>query len=100
MSAIIETEVSKKNFGEALSPETAVSFDPLIGQVFEARYKIVQRLGEGAMGIVYEVEHTNLKKRFAMKVTQTVSLSQTSVAQLTESFFSLWNIWMANLCQI
>jgi len=68
MSVIVSTEVSKKNFGGELSPETAVSFDPLIGRVFEARYEIIERLGEGAMGVVYEVEHINLKKRFAMKV--------------------------------
>lgn len=48
------------------SPATAV--DPLIGTVVSARYKILHRIGEGGMGIVYEAEHVVIEKRVALKV--------------------------------
>ena len=42
--------------------------DPLIGQVLVDRFRVVRLLGVGGMGKVYEVEHTQLPKRFAIKV--------------------------------
>jgi serine/threonine-protein kinase len=42
--------------------------DPLVGRTLEDRYEVVRRLGEGAMGAVYEVRHLRLGKPFAMKV--------------------------------
>jgi serine/threonine-protein kinase len=42
--------------------------DPLIGQTIDDRYEVVQTLGEGGMGTVYEVRHKSLKRSFAMKV--------------------------------
>ena len=38
------------------------------GEVIADRYRVVERLGEGGMGVVYSVEHTHMRKLFALKV--------------------------------
>jgi serine/threonine-protein kinase len=42
--------------------------DPLIGSIIEARYEVIELLGEGGMGQVYEVRHVALDRHFAMKI--------------------------------
>ncbi|QQR91895.1 MAG: serine/threonine protein kinase [Myxococcales bacterium] len=42
--------------------------DPLLGVVVSGRYKILRRIGEGGMGIVYEAQHVVIEKRVALKV--------------------------------
>jgi serine/threonine-protein kinase len=42
--------------------------DPLIGTQVDGRYRVISRLGDGGMGIVYKAEHTHLSKFFALKV--------------------------------
>ncbi|MBW2456772.1 MAG: serine/threonine protein kinase, partial [Deltaproteobacteria bacterium] len=42
--------------------------DPLIGLVVADRYRILERIGRGGMGIVYRVEHTRIAKLLAMKL--------------------------------
>ena len=42
--------------------------DPLIGEVLGGSFCITALLAEGAMGRVYEAEHTRLPRRFAIKV--------------------------------
>ncbi|MCC6521132.1 MAG: serine/threonine protein kinase [Polyangiaceae bacterium] len=42
--------------------------DPLIGMVVADRYRIVNLLGRGGMGIVYRVEHVRIGKLLAMKL--------------------------------
>ena len=42
--------------------------DPLIGLEVAERYRIVEQLGRGGMGIVYRVEHTRIGKLLAMKL--------------------------------
>jgi serine/threonine-protein kinase len=46
----------------------ATAADPLIGSVLGDRYKILRRVGEGGMGIVYEAEHIVIEKHVALKV--------------------------------
>lgn len=42
--------------------------DPLIGLVVAERYRIVEQVGRGGMGIVYRVAHTRIGKLLAMKL--------------------------------
>jgi serine/threonine-protein kinase len=42
--------------------------DSLCGTVIGERYKILERVGEGAMGAVYRAEHTLMKKIIAVKL--------------------------------
>lgn len=43
------------------------------GEVIETRYKVVRKVGEGAMGAVYEVERVSDGKHFALKMLTDVS---------------------------
>ena len=42
--------------------------DPLVGATVSGRYKIVRRIGEGGMNIIYKAEHVALGKHVALKV--------------------------------
>ena len=40
----------------------------MVGATISGRYKVEKMLGEGGMGAVYLVQHTAMRKRFALKV--------------------------------
>ncbi|MDP9034128.1 MAG: serine/threonine protein kinase [Myxococcota bacterium] len=40
----------------------------LVGRVLSGRYRIQRLIGEGGMGAVYQAEHTQIRKRVAVKV--------------------------------
>ncbi len=42
-------------------------YDPRIGAVLQDRYRIVKKLSEGGMGVVYEGEHIMIRRRVAIK---------------------------------
>jgi len=63
----------------ATKTEAEASNDPMIGQVIAGRYKILGRLGEGGMGSVYQVEHTHMRKRLALKVLHREMTSQAEI---------------------
>src|SRR5437764_15190802 len=42
--------------------------DPLIGRVVSERYRILRRVGQGGMGVVYLAEHALIEKKVALKV--------------------------------
>jgi serine/threonine-protein kinase len=42
--------------------------DELVGQLIDGRYRIVGRIGEGGVGVVYRAEHIQLKRPVAVKV--------------------------------
>ncbi len=42
--------------------------DPYIGRVISERYRVLRKLGEGGMGVVYLAEHIVIEKRVALKI--------------------------------
>ncbi len=47
---------------------SAATRDPMVGLELAGRYRILRRIGEGGMGLVYEAEHAVIEKRVAIKV--------------------------------
>ena len=60
--------------GLDLAPDTVIA----------DRYRVVERLGEGGMGVVYSVEHTHMRKLFALKVLHSELLRQPEVVSRFE----------------
>ena len=50
-----------------MSGPASMSDDPLVDMSFD-KYRVIARIGEGGMGLVYEAEHTVIEKAVAMKV--------------------------------
>ena len=42
--------------------------DPYVGTIVSGRYRVLRKLGEGGMGIVYLAEHIVIEKKVALKV--------------------------------
>lgn len=55
--------------------------DPLLGATLGGTYRIVSMLGGGAMGRVYEAEHTRIDRRYAVKVIQELYAQVTDVVE-------------------
>jgi serine/threonine-protein kinase len=51
-----------------LRDRRAAGLDPWLGRVLDGRYRVVDVIGRGGMGIVYKVEHQRMGKIAAMKV--------------------------------
>ena len=47
----------------------------LVGQILDGRYRILRKLGEGAMGEVYAAEHVAIGKKFAIKLLHPETVS-------------------------
>ncbi|MDD5307261.1 MAG: serine/threonine-protein kinase [Deltaproteobacteria bacterium] len=49
------------------------------GDLLEGKYRVLRRIGEGGMGVVYEAEHVLLERRVAVKVLHPVDASDPSM---------------------
>ncbi len=70
LNAVSDSYNSAAGFDPTPPPADAdkAGADPLIGLVVADRYRILERLGRGGMGIVYRVEHVRIAKLLAMKL--------------------------------
>jgi tRNA A-37 threonylcarbamoyl transferase component Bud32 len=59
--------IPSSSFDEA-SRDTLRAKDPLLGEILDNRYKILESIGQGGMGKVYLVEHQQMSKKMAMKL--------------------------------
>ncbi len=57
---------NRKSRPPAASRE-AKDADPFIGKNIE-KYKVIRKIGEGGMGVVYEAEHIHIQKKVALKI--------------------------------
>jgi tRNA A-37 threonylcarbamoyl transferase component Bud32 len=55
--------------------------DPLVGQVLSGRYRILAKVGEGAMAAVYLAEHTAVGKTIVLKVLLPQHASEAHVVE-------------------
>lgn len=62
------TDVDNRAPGSTLDETVRTKRDPLLGKIIGERYHVLSLIGSGGWGRVYEVEHTLLNNRLAMKV--------------------------------
>ncbi len=55
--------------------------DPLVGRLVADRYRIVELIGRGGMGVVYKAEHVHIGKFVALKLLHGELSSERSVAR-------------------
>ena len=73
----------------------------LVGQVLADRYRIVRLLGEGGMGQVYEAQHLNINKRFAIKMLRPEVIGSTqSLQRFRQEAWAASSIGHENIVEI
>src|SRR5258708_3622200 len=73
----------------------------LVGQILADRYRVVRLIGEGGMGQVYEAQHVNINKRFALKLLRPEIVSNPeAVARFRQEAWSASSIGHANIIEI
>ncbi len=64
----LEVEKLRVSVVDTREDDQPFRVDPLIGLVVADRYRILEHLGRGGMGVVYKVEHVRIGKLLAMKL--------------------------------
>ena len=87
--------------GTPLVVDPGAAHADLVGTVLADRYRIVRLLGEGGMGQVYEAQHLNINKRFAIKLLRPEIVSnQEAVARFRQEAWSASSIGDENIVEI
>ena len=73
----------------------------LVGRVLADRYRIVRIIGEGGMGQVFEAQHVNINKRFAIKLLRPeIVANPEAVARFRQEAWSASSIGHENIIEI
>ncbi len=73
----------------------------LVGRVIAGRYRILEMLGEGAMGAVYLAEHIHIGRRDAIKVLRpSLSKDPEAIARFTRGARNASRVRHPNVCSI
>jgi len=73
----------------------------LVGQILADRYRVVRLIGEGGMGQVYEAQHVNINKRFALKLLRPEIVSNAeAVARFRQEAWASSSIGHENIIEI
>ncbi len=73
----------------------------LAGMVLADRYRVIRLMGEGGMGQVYEAQHVNINKRFAIKLLRPEIVSNPeAVARFRQEAWSASSIGHENIIEI
>jgi serine/threonine-protein kinase len=73
----------------------------MVGQVLAERYRVVRLVGEGGMGQVYEAQHVNINKRFALKLLRPeITSNAEAVARFRQEAWSASSIGHENIIEI
>src|ERR1700756_1350560 len=87
--------------GTPLVKDPQANKEDLVGQVLADRYRIVRLLGEGGMGQVYEAQHVNINKRFAIKLLRPEIVSNAEAVQrFRQEAWSASSIGHENIIEI
>ena len=63
----MDTDVFEPDSTEPGSDEEYGEIE-MTGQLLSGRYRLLERIGEGGMGVIYRAEHTHMRKTIAVKV--------------------------------
>ncbi|MBI5490738.1 MAG: protein kinase [Deltaproteobacteria bacterium] len=75
--------------------------DPLVGTVVDGRYRVLARLSEGGMGVVYRAEHVFLKREVALKrLHRELTGHGEAVARFEREAQAAAQIDHPNVCQV
>ena len=66
-----------------MASDAGAKLDPLIGRTIRGRFRVLRKLGEGGMGVVYLADQLSFHRRVALKVLHGV---YTSDEEFTERF--------------
>src|SRR5262245_44376002 len=68
--AVAQCPACKGDFDASFCPRDGTRLVALAGSIISDRYRLLRKVGEGAMGEVYEAEHVHLHRRVAVKLLQ------------------------------
>jgi len=82
-------------------PSPEVDAGDLVGRVLAGRYRVLRRLGVGAMGAVYVAEHTRIGRQDAIKVLRAaMARDPEAIARFTRGARNVSRIRHPNVCTL